>query len=104
MVKPNQPIFNDFPEWEKGTRVTLGPCARRYRGRRDRRILGVIEDGDFEHTLHATKGIRTQRKASDGAAMAAFLASVPQAKRPSPRYAATVSPKDYLRGGNFNKD
>lgn len=104
MTKPNQPAFNDFPQWEKGTRVTLGPCARRYRGRKDRRILGVIEDGDFEHTLHATKGIRTQRRASDGEAIAAFLASVPQAKRPSPRYAATVSQKAYLRGGNFKKD
>jgi hypothetical protein len=94
---------SDFPAWERGSRLTLGPCARRHHSQKDRRILGVISRGGYEYLLHATKGIRVQRKPGDGERMGAFLASIPNPVRQPPRYAATVAQKDYLRGGNFMK-
>ncbi len=86
--------------WEKRTKFTLGPCARRYVGTPYRRILGFFTEGDQEHALHATKGWRTRPVVIDGGAMAKFLSSIPAPKTQPPRYAATISQSDYLRGGN----
>lgn len=58
----NKVTVADFPAWEKRTKKTYGPCARRYVGRDYRRILGVIERDGWEYSLHATKGIRRKRK------------------------------------------
>ena len=87
-----------FPQWEKRTRISVGPCPRRAAGKPFRRILALKVLDGAEHSLHATKGFRKRSAPSDGAAIAKlFLPPPPTAK---PRYALTVSQEKYLRGGN----
>lgn len=50
-----------FPGWEKRTRVMRGPCSARLRGQPNRRILSTFVRGEYEYSLHATKGIRRRR-------------------------------------------
>jgi hypothetical protein len=84
--------------WDKRTKFTLGPCARRYVGTAYRRMLGEYTEGNTEHVLHATKGWRTRPVLPDGGAIAKLIMPPPAPR--APRYATTMSQADYLRGGN----
>ena len=93
-----------FPQWEPGSFHTVGPCARRFAGRPNRRILSLKVLGDYESTLHATKGIRRRQnpKGTSGHILAGIMAN-PYKPDTTPRYAATVDRAAYMRGGNFKK-
>jgi hypothetical protein len=94
-----------FPPWEPGNFHTLGPAARRFVGRPNRRILSIRVLGDYEYSLHATKGVRCRHnpKTSSGHILAGIMAN-PYKPDAAPRYAMKVDHAAYMRGGNFKKD
>ncbi len=86
--------------WEKRTKFTVGPCPRRDVGQPYRHILGTYVEGSQEHSLHATKGWRTRQVLPEGGAISKLI--MPPPPEAPPRYAATISQKAYLKGGNYN--